>query len=98
MRYGLGRGVGVRDGGVAGERNDEGFERVDMHAGGRQRRPWRAVGEALGVQGVRRVERRLAHGVHRRHAAEEHLGWREEREAGMLVLVVVPAEERAEPS
>ena len=60
-------------------------------AGGRQRRLWRAVGEALGVQGVRRVERRLAHGV---HAAEEHLGGREECQAAMLVLVVVPAEER----
>jgi len=81
VRYGCGRGIGVRDGGIAADRNDQGFERVDMHAGGRQRRLWRAVGEALGVQGVRRVERRLAHGVHRRHAAEEHLGGREEREA-----------------
>ena len=40
----------------------------------------------------------LAHGVHRRHATEEHLGRREEREAGVLVLVVVPAEECAQPS
>ncbi len=52
-----------------------------MHAGRWQSGSWWAVGEALGMQGVRRVERRLAHGVHHRHATEEHLGGREEREA-----------------
>ena len=75
----------------------EGFEGVDVHLCGRQRGLWRAVGEARWVQGVGGVERFLADGVHGWHALEEDVGGREEREAGMVMVVVVPAKERLKP-
>ena len=65
---------------------------------GRQRRSGRAVREALGVQRVLRVERALAHAVHGGDTTEEHVRRRTEREPGVLMVVVVPPEERLEPA
>jgi hypothetical protein len=55
------------------------------------------VREPLGVRVVRGVERRLAHGAHFLDASVEDIGRREECEAGVMVLVVVPAEELLQP-
>ena len=54
-----------------------------MDRGGRQRDAWDAVREALGVSAVRR---------------SRDGGGREEREARVMVVVVVPAEESLQPS
>ena len=53
--------------------------------------------EALGMGEVRSVERRLADDAHLLDAAEEDVGRREQGEVGVVVRVVVPAEERREP-
>jgi hypothetical protein len=47
---------------------------------------------------VRSVQRRLANDAHLLDAAEEDVGRREQGEVGMVVLVVVPTEERREPA
>ena len=58
----------------------------------------RPVWEALGVFGVVRIERALADVEDSGDASEEDFGGREERESGVLMLVVVPGEERGEPA
>ena len=73
-------------------------ERVDVDRGGWQRDAWRAVREALGGRGVREVERDLARGGDHLHAPEEDVGGREEREARVVMVVVVPAEKVLQPS
>ena len=72
-------------------------EGVDVNRGRRHRDARRAVREPLGVRVVRGVERGLAHGADFFDASEEDVGWREEREAGMMMLVVVPAKEILQP-
>ena len=53
--------------------------------------------EALRVSGVRGIERSLARGAYGLHAAVEDISGYEECQAGMVVLVVVPAEEFLQP-
>ena len=65
---------------------------------GGQRGARRAVREALGVLGVRGIEGGLARGADGLDATEEDVGGREEREARVMVLVVVPAEEALQPA
>ena len=45
-----------------------------------------------------RIERALADVEDSGDASEEDFGGREERESGVLMLVVVPGEERGEPA
>ena len=54
--------------------------------------------EPLGVRLVRGLQRRLALRGYVLDAAEEHLGRREQRKTLVVMVVVVPAEERLEPS
>ena len=68
-----------------------------MDRRGWQRDAWRAVSEALGGGGVGEVERDLADGRDDGHAPEEDIGGREEREARVVMVVVVPAEEVLQP-
>ena len=75
-----------------------GSEGVDADLGGRQQDTRRAVREALGMGGVRGVERGLADDAHLLDAAEEDVGRGEQGEVGVVVLVVVPAEEGREPA
>jgi hypothetical protein len=88
----VGRGSGWKD------QERVGGERVDVDGAGRQRDERRAVGEALGVGGVGDVERSLACGGDDRDASEEDVGRREEREARVMMVVVVPAEEVLQPA
>ena len=74
------------------------LERVDVHFRRGQGRLGRPVWEALGVFGVVRIERALADVEDSGDASEEDFGGREERESGVLMLVVVPGEERGEPA
>lgn len=83
---------------VHGHLNGEGFEGVDVYFRGRQRGLGRAVREAARVLRVPGVEGGLAHAVHVGDAAEEHLRGREQREPGVLMVVVVPREEGVEPA
>ena len=64
-------------------------EGVNVHRGGRHRDSRRAVRESLGMSVVRGVGRALAGGADDFDAVEEDISWGEEREAGMMVLVVV---------
>ena len=75
--------------GVAGERVD-----VDGRWGPGHTR--RSAREALGVRGEGRVERGLALRGDELHAVVEDLARREEREAGVVMVVVVPREEVGE--
>ena len=68
-----------------------------MDRGRRHRDARRTVRETLGVCVVRGVECRLAHGADGFDASEEDVGWREKREAGMMMFVVVPAKEVLQP-
>ena len=70
-----------------------GPQRVDVHGGGRERDPRRAVRESLGVSLVGVVECGLSDGADVLDAAVEDVGGREEGERGVVVLLVVPAEE-----
>src|SRR5665811_1274805 len=47
---------------------------------------------------VRGVQRRLADDAYLLDATEEDVGWREQGEIGVVVGVIVPAEERREPA
>lgn len=72
-------------------------ERVDVDLGGRHRDVRRAVGETVGMGCVGGIERALAGGAHLLDMPVEHVSGREEREAGVVMLVVVPAEEVPDP-
>ena len=56
------------------------------------------MSEALRMDAVGGIERELAHGAHRIDATEEDVGRGEEGEAGVVMLVVVPAEEAGQPA
>src|SRR5208337_1459987 len=73
-------------------------DRVDAHLVWRQGYAWRGVRKALGMGFVGCVERGLSDGADLIDAAEEDVGGSEEGEAGVVVLVVVPAEEGSQPA
>ncbi len=63
--------------------------RVDV---GGQRQYWaarRPVGESLLVPDIRREQRLMALREHRLGVPAVHVGWRQERDAAMVMLVVV---------
>src|SRR5436190_23673113 len=70
---------------------------VDVHGGRRQRHARRPVGEALGMRAVRDVEGGLTYGSNLGDAAVEDIGRCEQGEPCVMVVVVVPGEEVAEP-
>src|SRR5207244_5979291 len=86
-----------RGGRLAARSNCQRLERVDVHLRWGQHCLWRAVGKARGMQGECDVERFLPNGMHGGHSFEEDLCRREEREPGVMMVVVVPPEELLEP-
>ena len=68
-----------------------------MHGGRRPRHARRPVGEALGMRAVRDVEGGLTYGSNLGDAAVEDIGRCEQGEPCVMVVVVVPGEEVAEP-
>jgi hypothetical protein len=70
------------------DRHRQGFEGGDVHRCGRQEGFGWAVWKAPGVQRVRGIERLLADGMHGRDALEEDLSGREERQPGMMMVIV----------
>ena len=55
------------------------------------------MSEALGVRGVRGVERSLSRGGDDLDASVEHVARREERKGRVVMILVVPVEEVPEP-
>jgi hypothetical protein len=91
------RGVDLGRGAWRAARNNcKGLERVDVHLCGGQRCLRGAVGEARGVHVECEVERFLPDGMHRGHPFEEDFCGREERESGVVMVVVMPPEELLE--
>jgi hypothetical protein len=67
--------------------------RVDVDGRGRTGRAWRPAREAFGMRDEGCIERGLALGCDEFHAAVKDIPRREERDSGVMVVVVVPREE-----
>jgi hypothetical protein len=67
------------------------------HRRGRQADTWWPVGDALRACTVGRIERGLSDGGDFADTAVEDVGRREQGEPGVMVVVVAPAEEVAQP-
>src|SRR4051812_18615798 len=76
-----------------GDRDSLREDGVDVHGDRRQRHARRPVGEALWMRAVCGVERGLAYSGDLGDAAVEDIGWCEQGEARVVMLVVVPGEE-----
>lgn len=81
----------------SGDEFERSGERVDRDACWRERDAWGTVGESLRMHCEGGVERGLASGSELRDATVEHIRRREEREAGVVMVLAVPGEEALEP-
>ncbi len=73
-------------------------DRIDFDLRGRTSGERRPIRKAFGVRGVGGIERTLPNGSNVLDATIEDVFRREEGEPGVMVLVVVPAEELLEPA
>lgn len=71
--------------------------RIDVRRRGKHLPFWRAVREAFGMRGVGRLQDRMTVSEPLLGAAVVDVGWRQGRDAAVLVLMVVPREERSAP-